>query len=248
MSNIPRLKTMLIKAKEVCKEAELRFATIDWEAEFNAMDDDEEYSPVPFLTDVDFYESLECNETKGEDGRDAKTFMKAMKLWSCCLDVSRDVVDLVGAMEQLKYKIVNMYKTKLREEFLKEDIDLRPPIYCSKCDIFAMSVLKFSEHECKQTTKCNHCDFKATTYERLENHIQAKHLKKHRHNCKECEYSTDSLKEFERHNNSKGHKQKCGIKKEIVLFDCKICDRQYAFESQYLVHCASVKHKKLSNS
>jgi len=246
MCQIIRLEAMLTKAKEVCNEAEIRFATIDWEAEFNEMDNDSDYSPVPFITDDDFYGRLECAETVCEDyERDAKTFMKKMRLHSCGAEPNKQIVELVGSIEGLKHKVAGLYKAKLREEYMKGDLDLRPSIYCAKCNVFAMNVAKHYEHECKETTKCNRCKYVAPTYERLENHMNAKHLKKYEYNCKECTYSTDSCKEFERHNNSKSHKEKCGIKKEAKIFECKICDKQYAFESKYAEHLLSVKHKKL---
>ncbi|MCX5920286.1 MAG: hypothetical protein NTW61_03015, partial [Candidatus Melainabacteria bacterium] len=240
-------EAMLTKATEVCREAETRFATIDWEGEFSEMDDDEEYSPVPFLTDTDFYDRLECPETICDDyERDAKTFMKKMRLHSCGREPDKRIVDLVGSIEGLKHKIINLYNKKLREEYLKGDLDMRPSIYCSRCNVFCMNVAKFYDHECKETTKCNRCGKVEKTYQRLQNHIQAIHLKVYKYNCKECNFPTDSPKEFERHNNSKSHKEKCGIERKT--FECKLCDKEYYFESKYKEHLASVKHKKLSNT
>jgi len=248
MSYSIRLEAMIERAKEVCREAETRFATIDWEAEFTEMDEDSDYSPLPFLTDADFYEKLECPETIcGDYECDATAFMKKMRLYSNGAEPDKKIVELVNVVETMRSKTAGLYRNKLREEFMKGDLDLRPSIYCAKCNVFAMNVSKFYEHECRQTTKCNRCNYVAPTFERLENHMNAKHLKTCKHNCKECDYETDSPKEFERHNNSKAHKEKCGVKKEAKVFECKTCDKQYAFESDYTRHCLSVKHKKLSN-
>lgn len=246
MSYFARLDLMLKKTREICNDAEIRFATIDWEEEFSRMDDDEEYTPIPFLNDGEFYDALECPETQVEgDERDAKRFMEMMKLSSCGVEPDRKLVEYVGTIMQIKSKIITLYKTKLREEFVKEDWDLRPSMYCSTCNVFANSVSKFRDHECKETTKCNHCGKQEKTYERLQNHIQAKHLKTYKHSCKECEYSTDSQKEYERHTNSKAHKQKCGIKLEMVFYPCNdCCVKPFAFPSELKRHMRTCKGKK----
>jgi hypothetical protein len=246
MSNLPRLEAMLTKATDICREAETRFATIDWEGEFKEMDDDSEYSPIPFLTDEDFYEKLECPETICDDyERDAKTFMLKMRLYSNGIEPDKRLVEYVRSIQGLKQKIVNLYHTKLREEYLKGDLDLRPSIYCPKCNFFAMNVAKFYDHECRKTTKCNRCKYVAPSYERLDNHMKAKHLKVYKYNCVVCPFPTDSSKEFERHNNSKGHKEKCGIKKEVVFYPCNDCDiPPFAFPSELKRHMRTCKKRK----
>jgi len=235
---------MIERAREVCREAEIRFATIDWEAEFTEMDDNDDYSPLPFLTDADFYEKLHCPETIcGDYECDATAFMKKLRLYSTGAEPDKKIVELVNLIETMRSKTASMYRNKLREEFMKGDLDLRPSIYCAKRNVFAMNVSKFYEHECRQTTKCSHCGKPHPSYERLEKHIQAKHLKTCKYNCKECDYKTDSKNEFDRHMNSKGHKEKCGITRES--YECKTCEKEYYFESEYKRHCISAKHKKL---
>ena len=243
MSYFIRLEAMIGRAKEVCREAEIRFATIDWEAEFTEMDEDSDYSPLPFLTDADFYERLHCPETIcGDYECDATAFMKKMRLYSNGAEPDKKIVELVNVVESLRSKTGALYRNKLREEFMKGDLDLRPSIYCAKCNVFAMNVSKFYEHECRQTTKCNRCNYVAPTFERLENHMNAKHLKTFNHNCKECDYGTDSPKEFDKHTKTKSHKEKSGIQRET--YKCDVCDKPFYFKSKYEEHLLSPTHLK----
>jgi len=255
MSYMYRLKSMLHKAQQICDEAETRFATIDWTHEFDEIDNDDKYSPVPFLNDDSFYEALDCPETKmkAEDfysvyfSKDAKEFMKSMTMNAVSPSIPDDekqmIKDILNQIQTRKAEIIKLYLSAIRTEYFKIDFDFRPSIYCPKCDIFFTNAEKQYEHECKKTTKCKFCGLQEKTFERLEHHIEVKHLRQFKHECKECDFRTESDKEWERHNNSKAHKDKVGIVRET--YECKVCDKQYYFKSKYEEHLLSVKHRKL---
>lgn len=225
-----------------------RLANIDWSSEFNNMTNDAEYSPLQYQQGALFVHTIQLfkNGDVFQAANNRLCTLKSMNderavpletLISCIRKLIRDL------------KITEMNALRKVWDSVEDECE-KPYLKCADCEFFGYCEQAKEDHECAcddedRTTKCRFCGFKATTYDRLDNHIKSKHLKNCKYNCKECEYKTDSNNEFVRHNNSKGHKEKCGVKKEVKLYECKICDKEYYFESEYNRHLVSTKHKKL---
>jgi hypothetical protein len=223
-----------------------RLAELDWSNEFIEMINDAEYTPLKYQQGA-LLTTFVASFKNGDVFQSAKTRWMTLKGLN---DTRAEVLgELIRDIEKLLRGLRTMEMDKLRKiwDGIEDECD-KPMLKCEDCDYFGYSEHAKETHECEcddedRTTKCKYCGFKATTYDRLDNHIKSKHLKKCIHECKECEYKTNSKNEFEKHTKSKSHKEKCGVVRES--FKCEPCDKEYYFESKYKEHLLSVKHKKL---
>lgn len=204
-----------------------RLNELDWDEELNKMLEDDEYTALDFSYLPD-------------DWYDRKIEIRASLTGNHTIDL-RD--HLISAEEKVRV-ITNIQVERLKSEYYKRDADLMPTLVCSTCAKFFNKQKHCYDHVCEAKTKCNNCGQNCKTKERLETHIQSRICAK-KHQCKDCPipFQTNSDAIWTKHTKSKEHKQSAGIKKEAKLFECKKCDRQYAFESDYTRHCLSVKHK-----
>ena len=204
-----------------------RLRELDWDAEFENMLEDEEYTAIDFSYLPD-------------DWDEHKHFIR-----STLNQNTTDLRDHLLLAEEKALQLVKIQKDFMKNEFYKRDADLMPTIVCSSCAKFFIKQVYCSEHECETKTKCNNCGQNCKTKERLETHIHSRVCEK-KHKCNQCPlpFQTNSDAMWTKHIKSKEHKESAGIKKESNIYECKKCDRQYAFESDYTRHCISVKHKQ----
>jgi hypothetical protein len=202
-----------------------RLPDVDWDAEFDQMLEDDEYTAV----DLSYLPG---------DWDEHKHFIRST--------LNQDTTDLRDRLlltEEKANLLVKIQKDFMKSEYYKRDADLMPSLVCSHCAMFFVKQKYCSEHICESKTKCNNCGQNCKTQERLEAHVQSRVCQK-KHQCKECPvpFQTNSDALWSKHIKSKEHKESIGIKREA--HECSKCKKQFYYEYEYKRHSLTKKCSK----
>ena len=219
-----RLKDFRDNIKSFMEEQHTRLNTLNWETEFEEYDCNSEYTIIrlPEWHDEFYVAVIEIRKTLNMD--------------------TYDLRDYLLETEQRYIEISKIQRERLKQEYFKRDIDILPSLFCKSCGRFFSKVQTHYDHDCKGKTTCENCGKNCRTKDRLNLHIESRMCFK-KYNCEQCIFQSNSHNEFERHNKSKSHKEKCGIKKIDIFYNCDQCDKTYAFPSELKRHKLSHLNK-----
>lgn len=233
-----RLRDRMVECDKVKVELQKEFDEKDWDYEFSQMNDDEDYDPVPKITE------------RLSDKTIMEEVFKKMSAYERDQDLNNLYWEVFNKTQSVYQHFYNIYK----KEVLKCEEELRPSyVVCDDCDFVSTSTTKARTHKCninpedahkKENCRfaCNKCKYYTNSSEYIKRHERSKdHLEKMgtpkqtQFYCSKCNKEHRFKSEMERHEKSCKEKQN---------YECIKCNRVFVFKSEYERHLTTLRHLK----